>query len=102
MGWVRAGDWVVDTIKYEKYGGSDAFWLLTEKRFPIFQEDLRTIITAFEPVAVRQSQRVQSAPTQRIEVQSQEIILLEERVMVAANQGVKPRGRPRKQRVSEK
>ena len=37
MGWMRAGDWVIDTIKYEKYGNSDTFWLLTEKRFPIFQ-----------------------------------------------------------------
>ena len=97
MGWVRAGDWVLDTIKYEKYGGSDAFWVLTEKRFPVFQEDLRTIVTNCEPVAVRQSHRVQTAPTQRIEIQKSEITLLEERVMVNANPKPKAKDRPRGQ-----
>ena len=55
MGWVRAGDWNIDTIKFEKYGGSDAFWLRTEKGYPVFQEDLRSTITKCHPVAVRQS-----------------------------------------------
>ena len=95
MGWMRAGDWVIDTIKYEKYGSSDTFWLLTEKRFPIFQEDLRSIVTQCKPVAVRQSNRVQSAPTQRIELEKQEITLLEDRCMVSANKECKPRDRAR-------
>ena len=97
MGWVRAGDWVIDTIKYEKYGSSasDTFWLLTEKRFPIFQEDLRSIVTQCKPVAVRQSNRVQSEPTQRIELEEQEITLLEDRCMVSANKESKPRDRAR-------
>lgn len=100
MGWVRAGDWIIVAIKFEKYGGSDVFWLRTEKRFPVFQEDLRSIITKCHPIAVRQSQRVQSAPTQRIEVEAGEISNLQERVMMDTNNVLcKPRGRPRAHRA---
>ena len=46
MGWIRAGDWLDDIVKFEKYGNTDSFWgLKEEKRFPIFEEDLRSIIT---------------------------------------------------------
>ncbi len=38
MGWVRAGDLVIDTVKFEKYGTNDTFWSLTEKKFPVFEE----------------------------------------------------------------
>jgi len=56
MGWVRAGDWVIDTVKFEKYGNNSEFWSLqSEKRFPIFEEDLRSIITGYETIEVRQS-----------------------------------------------
>jgi len=36
MGWIRAGDRLIDTIKFERYGDGCSFWSLTEKRFPIY------------------------------------------------------------------
>ena len=94
MGWMRAGDRVVDCIKYEKYGGSDCFWSLTEKRFPIFEEDLRSIITKQKAVEVRQSRRVQAGPVaERIELERVEIDNLEERVL--SNLNPKPKARDR-------
>jgi hypothetical protein len=99
MGWVRAGDKVIDTIKYEKYGGSDSFWSLTEKRFPIFEEDLRTILANCKTVVVRQSSRVQTAPTQRIEADKEEINQLEARVMVGLVIEPKKQDRPKRSAV---
>ena len=26
IGWIRAGDWLVDTVKFEKYSNTDSFW----------------------------------------------------------------------------
>ena len=93
MGWMREGDRVVDTIKFEKYGNSDSFWVLTEKRFPVFEEDLRSIVEQCKPVEVRQSSRLTTAPTQRIEVEREEIDNLEERVLMCLNKAVKKRER---------
>jgi hypothetical protein len=93
MGWMRKGDRVVDTIKFEKYGNSDSFWVLTEKRFPVFEEDLRSVVEQCKPVEVRQSSRLTTAPTQRIEVEREEIDNLEERVLMCLNKAVKERGR---------
>ena len=99
MGWVRAGDKVIDTIKYEKYGGSDSFWSLTEKRFPIFEEDLRTILTNCKTVAVRQSSRVLTAPTQRSKADKEEINQLEARVMMGLVAEPKKQDRPKRRAV---
>ena len=96
MGWVRPGDRVVSVSKFEKYGGSDQLWSLTDKQFPIFEEDLRSIVTECVPVVVRQSKRVQAANSQRIEVSRGEISSLEERVMMNLNPASKGRERPRR------
>ena len=102
MGWVRAGDWVIDTVKFEQYGNNSEFWSLqSEKRFPIFEEDLRSIITGYEAIKVRQSTRVIGAPPPlRIEVTTAEMNTLKERVLLdltsVANDGDKARGRPRR------
>ena len=55
MGWVRAGDLVIDTMKFEKYGNSATFWSLTEKKFPVFEEDVRSIVTEHGIIEVRKS-----------------------------------------------
>jgi hypothetical protein len=98
MGWVRSGDWVIDTVKFEKCGGSDEFWVVKEeKRFPIFQEDLRTIITGYQIIEVRQSTRKVAAPQpMRMEVASAEIRDLEERAVVVLSTKPKERERERK------
>jgi len=98
MGWIRAGDWLIDTVKLEKYGNTDSFYALQEqKRFPVFQEDLRTKIVGYEVVEVRQSSRQTGAPPpMRIEVADAEIMLLKERVMYDLNSVTKARSRPRK------
>jgi hypothetical protein len=95
MGWVRAGDRLIDTIKFERYGDGHSFWSLTEKRFPIFEEDLRSILVGFNTVEIRQSRRVQSAPIKRIEVEKPEICKLEERLMMGLNSEPKKQSRPR-------
>ena len=102
MGWVRAGDWVVDTVKFEKYGNGEAFWSLQhKKRFPIFEEDLRSIITGYEDIESRKSVRITGAPAPlRIEVTEAELNTLKERVLLdltsVNNEGDKARGRPRR------
>lgn len=96
MGWMRAGDRVVDTIKFEKYGSSDCFWSLSEKRFPIFEEDLRSIIKGHKAVEVRQSSRSQPGPAiERIEMERAEVDNLEERVLMNLNSKHKARDRPK-------
>jgi hypothetical protein len=102
MGWVRAGDWVVDTVKFEKYGNGEAFWSLQHaKRFPIFEEDLRSIITGYEDIEIRKSARITGAPASlRIEVTEAELNTVKERVLLdltsVNNEGDKARGRPRR------
>ena len=100
MGWIRSGDWLIDTVKFEKYGGyeSSEFWVLKEeKRFPIFQEDLRTVMTGYETIEVRKSTRKPGAPApMRIEVATTEIKDLEDRAMVDVSTKPKERNRKRK------
>ena len=36
MGWIRAGDRLIDTTKFERYGDGYSVWSLTEKHSPIF------------------------------------------------------------------
>ena len=98
MGWIRAGDWLIDVVKFEKYGNSDSFWgLKEEKRFPIFEEDLRSVITEYETVKTRQSGRSTGAPPpMRVEVAGAEISKLQERVLFDLNSVAKARDRPRK------
>ena len=98
MGWVRAGDWLIDTIKFEKYSNTDSFWCLKEdKRFPIFEEDLRSIIKGYEVVKVRQSGRnIGAPPPMRVEVAGAEISKLQERVLFDLNSSTKKRDRPRR------
>ena len=99
MGWVRAGDWVIDTVKLEKYGNISEFWSLqSEKRLPIFEEGLRSIVTGYQTIEVRQSTRVVGVPPQlRIGVTTAEMNTLKERVLLdltsVANDGGKARGR---------
>jgi hypothetical protein len=88
MGWLRAGDWLVDTVKFEKYGNTDSFW--------------RSIITGYELIWVRQSGRNTGTPPPiRIEVASTEISELQERVLFDLNSSAKARDRPRRPRASE-
>ena len=102
MGWMRAGDRVIDCIKYERYGCGDKFWCETKKTFPIFEEDLRSIITGWKEVEVRKSSRNSGAPKlMRIEVGSAEIEVLEERVMAALNTEPKSRTRQRTLEATE-
>jgi hypothetical protein len=100
MGWVRAGDMIIDTIKFERYGGTDLFWTLTDKKFPIFEEDLRSIITEYEAIEVRKSKRQTAQQTKRIEVEPKEIQNLEVRVMADLNSESKRSERPRRQASS--
>ena len=87
MRWIRAGDMLIDTVKFEKYDNTDAFYALQEqKRFPVFEEDLRPNVVGYEAVEVRQSSRQTGAPApMRIEVADAEISLLKERVMYDLN-----------------
>ena len=104
LGWVdTCWDWLVDTVKFEKYGNTDSFWgLKEEKRFPIFEEDLRSIITGYELIKVRQSVRSTGAPPpMRIEVASTEISKLQEHVLLDLNSFAKARDRTRRPRGSE-
>jgi hypothetical protein len=98
MGWIRARKMLIDAVKFEKYGNTDAFYALQEqKRFSVFEEDLRTNVVGYEAVEVRQSSRQTGAPApMRIEVADAEISLLKERVMYDLNSIVKVRSRPRK------
>ena len=102
MGWIRAGDWLIDTVKFERYGNTESFWRLQEdKRFLIFEEDLRSKVTAYEVVTVRQSTRSTGPPPpMRIEVAAQEIGKLQERVLCDLNSATKARDRPRRGRAS--
>jgi hypothetical protein len=95
MEWIRAGDRLIDTTKFERYGDGYSFWSLTEKLFPIFEEDMRSILTEFKPVDVRQSKRVQLSLIKRIEIEKPEISNLEERVMMCLNSEPKKQARPR-------
>ena len=95
MGWIRAGDMLIDTIKFDRYGASDAFWTLNEqKRFPIFEEDLRTIIVGYETLEVRQSARTSGPPPpMRMEVAGAEVVKLQQRVIFDLNSTIKKRDR---------
>ena len=103
MGWIREGDMLIDTVKFEKYGNTDSFYILKEhKRFPVFEEDLRTAIDGYEVVEVRQSARQTGAPApMRIEVADTEIDLLKERVMYDLNSVEKAKDRPRRRRSND-
>ena len=89
----------MNTMKFERYSTGDIFWTLQEhKQFPIFEEDLRTIIGCYETVPVRQSSRVTGAPPpQRIEMidKKREITTLEGLCMHNVNSEVKRRERPK-------
>ena len=87
----------------EKYGNTDSFYILKEhKRFPVFEEDLRTAIDGYEVVEVRQSARQTGAPApMRIEVADAEIDLLKERVMYDLNSVDKAKDRPRRRRSND-
>ena len=98
MGWIRAGDWLIDVVKFEKYSNTESFWCLKEeKRFPIFEEDLRSVITGYEVVKTRQSGRSTGAPPpMRVEVAGAEISKLQERVLFDLNSIAKEKDRPRR------
>jgi hypothetical protein len=80
------------TVKFEKSGGSDTFWSLTEKKFLVFEEDVRSIVSEYDIIEVRKSTRVSAFTIplrKRIEIKSIEIDNLEERVMSALNKAPK-------------
>ena len=95
---MSAGARLINTVKFERYSSGDIVWTLQEhKQFPIFEEDLRSIIGCYETVLVRQSNRVTGAqPPERIEMidTKREIVALEQLCMHSVNSEVKRRERP--------
>ena len=72
---------------------------MTEKKFPVFEEDVRSIVTEHDIIEVRKSNRVSASTIpirKRIEVKTVEIDNLEERVMSALNKAPKAHDRPRR------